>query len=95
MSVYSSARAFTACITASAWHESAGPGSLGGHNFAVLFPVWDALFGTARWHDEPGPTGIRDQLPEYGGRDYGRGFWSQQWRGFLRLLRRPEPAGSG
>jgi len=70
-------------------HESAGPGSLGGHNFAVLFPVWDALFGTARWHDAPGPTGIRDQLPEHGGRDYGRGFWAQQWRGLARLAGRP------
>ncbi len=67
-------------------HESAGPGSLGGHNFAVLFPVWDGLFGTARWHDEPGPTGVRDQLPEGGGRDYGRGFWMQQWRGLVRLF---------
>jgi sterol desaturase/sphingolipid hydroxylase (fatty acid hydroxylase superfamily) len=67
-------------------HESAGPGSLGGHNFAVLFPVWDALFRTARWTDPPGPTGIRDQLPEYGGRDYGRGFWAQQWQGLVRLF---------
>jgi sterol desaturase/sphingolipid hydroxylase (fatty acid hydroxylase superfamily) len=66
-------------------HESAGPGSLGGHNFAVLFPLWDLLFGTARfarWQ----PTGIRDQLPE--GRDYGRGFWAQQWLGLLRLIGR-------
>ncbi|MBL8341270.1 MAG: sterol desaturase family protein [Rubrivivax sp.] len=67
-------------------HESAGPGSLGGHNFAVLFPVWDALFRTARWHEEPGPTGIRDQLPEYGQRDYGGGFWAQQWLGLGRLF---------
>lgn len=73
-------------------HESAGPGSLGGHNFAVLFPVWDALFGTARWHDEPGPTGIRDQLPEFGGRDYGRGFWAQQGLAFARLVRACRPA---
>jgi sterol desaturase/sphingolipid hydroxylase (fatty acid hydroxylase superfamily) len=69
-------------------HESAGPGSLGGHNFAVLFPVWDALFGTARWHDVPGPTGIRDQLPQYGARNYGRGFWAQQWLGLVRLFGR-------
>jgi sterol desaturase/sphingolipid hydroxylase (fatty acid hydroxylase superfamily) len=75
-------------------HESAGPGSLGGHNFAVLFPVWDAIFGTACWHEEPGPTGIRDQLPEYGARDYGRGFWSQQWRGLVRLARLVRPARS-
>jgi sterol desaturase/sphingolipid hydroxylase (fatty acid hydroxylase superfamily) len=66
-------------------HESKGPGTLGGHNFAVLFPVWDVLFGTARFDPAPGPTGIRDQLE---GRDYGRGFWAQQWRGCLRLLGR-------
>jgi len=78
-------------------HESAGPGSLGGHNFAVLFPLWDLLFGTAHYgagdvRSAPiEPTGIRDQLPEGGGRDYGRGFWSQQWLGLLRLAGR-DPA---
>lgn len=66
-------------------HESAGPGTLGGHNFAVLFPLWDVLFGTARFHAAPGPTGIRDQLA---GRDYGRGFWAQQWLGLKRLAGR-------
>jgi sterol desaturase/sphingolipid hydroxylase (fatty acid hydroxylase superfamily) len=60
-------------------HESAGQGSLGGHNFAVLFPLWDLLFGTARFDGRYEPTGIRDQLPD--GRDYGRGFWAQQWLG--------------
>lgn len=81
-------------------HESHGAGSLGGHNFAVLFPVWDVLFGTARWHDPVQPTGIRDQLPggaaglpqvarrADGGRDYGSGFWQQQWLGLLRLAGR-------
>lgn len=66
-------------------HESAGPGTLGGHNFAVLFPVWDMLFGTARWGQADMPPGIRDQLD---GRDYGRGFWSQQWLGLRRLVGR-------
>ena len=65
-------------------HESAGPGSLGGHNFAVLFPVWDVLFRSARFDDRYQPTGIRDQLQ---GRDYGSGFWSQQWLGLQRLGR--------
>jgi len=66
-------------------HETAGQGTLGGHNFAVLFPVWDVLFGTARFDEATGPTGIRDQLE---GRDYGRGFWAQQWRALQRLAGR-------
>ncbi len=69
-------------------HESAGPGSLGGHNFAVLFPVWDHLFGTARHDGRYEPTGIRDQLPDEGARDYGSGFWAQQWLGLKRLVGR-------
>ncbi len=67
-------------------HEGAQPGTLGGCNFAVLFPVWDMLFDTARFDGHFEPTGIRDQLPEYGGRDYGTGFWAQQWLGLKRLL---------
>jgi len=66
-------------------HESAGQGTLGGHNFAVLFPVWDVLFGTARFDAVDPPTGIRDQLE---GRDYGHGFWAQQWLGLRRLVGR-------
>ncbi|WP_290902523.1 sterol desaturase family protein [Aquabacterium sp.] len=69
-------------------HESEGPGTLGGCNFAVLFPVWDMLFGTARFDGGFEPTGIRDQLPDQGGRDYGRGFWTQQWLGLRRLVGR-------
>ena len=64
-------------------HESDGPGSLGGHNFSVLFPLWDIVFGTARFEDRYRPTGVRDQLL---GRDYGQGFWSQQWLGLKRLF---------
>ena len=66
-------------------HESGGKGTLGGHNFAVLFPVWDVLFGTANFELRYDATGVRDQLPEEGGRDYGRGFWAQQWLGLKRL----------
>lgn len=66
-------------------HESAGAGTLGGYNFAVLFPVWDLVFGTARFDGRYDPTGIRDQLPGNGARDYGRGFWAQQWLGLKRL----------
>ncbi|MDN3922853.1 sterol desaturase family protein [Roseateles violae] len=66
-------------------HESGGRGTLGGHNFAVLFPIWDILFGTADFALRWDPTGVRDQLAEEGGRDYGRGFWAQQWLGLKRL----------
>jgi len=59
-----------------------------GCNYGVLFPVWDQLFRTADHRAGYWPTGLRDQLPEHGGRDYGQGFWAQQGRGFLRLLGR-------
>ncbi len=40
-----SARVFIGCITASASAMNRrGRGSLGGHNFAVLFPIWDVAF---------------------------------------------------
>lgn len=67
-------------------HESRGQGSLGGHNYAVLFPLWDILFRTARFDDRYEPTGIRDQVER--GRDYGRGFWQQQWLGLRRMVGR-------
>ena len=53
-----------------------------GCNFAVLFPIWDMLFGTADFTPAFPATGIRDQLM---GRDYGETFWSQQWLGLQRL----------
>lgn len=68
-------------------HETHGKGTLGGHNFAVLFPIWDVLFGTALFAKEFAMTGIRDQLaaPEGSARNYGEGFWSQQWLGLKRM----------
>jgi sterol desaturase/sphingolipid hydroxylase (fatty acid hydroxylase superfamily) len=69
-------------------HESEGR-TLGGHNFGVLLPWWDMLFRTANFRNRYDPTGIRDQIePDAQGRlkDYGRGFWSQQWLGFKRLI---------
>jgi len=69
-------------------HESAGKGTLGGHNFAVLLPIWDVLFRSADFGLRFEPTGIRDQLPDEGGRDYGQGFWAQQWLGLKRLAGR-------
>ena len=59
---------------------------LGGHNFGVLLPVWDVMFGTANFEQRYDPTGIRDQVEAQ--RDYGRGFWSQQWMGLKRLFGR-------
>jgi sterol desaturase/sphingolipid hydroxylase (fatty acid hydroxylase superfamily) len=69
-------------------HHAIGFGHEGtaqGANFAVLFPVWDHLFGTASPVREFTATGIRDQLH---GRDYGEGFWRQQWLGLKRMAGR-------
>ncbi|KAK51797.1 fatty acid hydroxylase family protein [Bordetella bronchiseptica CA90 BB1334] len=76
-------------------YDASEPGPTGGYNFAALFPLWDMLFGTARFDGDYGPTGIHDQLPQAGGRDYGRGFWAQQWLGLRRMAGRadtPAPA---
>lgn len=62
-----------------------------GNNFGVLLPWWDMAFGTANFDLRYDPTGVRDQVqPDAQGRlrDYGRGFWAQQWRGILRLVGR-------
>jgi sterol desaturase/sphingolipid hydroxylase (fatty acid hydroxylase superfamily) len=72
-------------------HETAakqvtGKQVLGGHNFGVLLPWWDMLFGTANFELRFEQTGVRDQVE--GGRDYGSGFWSQQWQGLKRLAGR-------
>jgi sterol desaturase/sphingolipid hydroxylase (fatty acid hydroxylase superfamily) len=67
-------------------HESSGKGTLGGSNFGVLLPWWDMLFGTANFEQRYDPTGVRDQVEQ--GRDYGQGFWRQQWLGVMRLLGR-------
>ena len=71
-------------------HESAGKNTLGGSNFGVLLPWWDMFFKTANFEQRYDPTGIRDQVGTDGelGRDYGRGFWSQQWLGLKRLVGR-------
>ncbi|MBS0507652.1 MAG: sterol desaturase family protein [Proteobacteria bacterium] len=79
-------------------HESAAPAGrgtrgtvLGGRNFGVLLPWWDMLFGTANFEQRYDPTGVRDQVepgPDGRLRDYGQGFWAQQWLGLLRLAGR-------
>ena len=58
----------------------------GERNYGVLLPWWDMLFGTASFDARYDATGVRDAVEQ--GRDYGRGFWSQQWRGLLRLAGR-------
>ena len=72
----------------SAAHAVASVGAtvMGGHNFGVLLPWWDTLFKTANYEKRFDDTGVRDQVEQ--GRDYGRGFWSQQWLGFKRLAGR-------
>lgn len=72
-------------------HHAIGVGHEGrryGCNFAVLFPLWDIVFGTADYRVAIEPTGIRDQLPppQGDGRDYGEGFWRQQWLGLKRMV---------
>lgn len=69
-------------------HESRGKKTLGGCNFAVLFPIWDIMFGTANFGKTFEVTGVRDQLPapEGKGRDYGQGFWAQQRLGLKRMV---------
>ena len=55
-----------------------------GGNYGVLFPWWDMLFRSVDWRRGTEPTGIEDQV--LAGRDYGRGFWAQQWLGLKRLM---------
>ncbi|WP_199100513.1 sterol desaturase family protein [Dyella sp. ASV21] len=74
-------------------HHAIGYGHEGtryGCNFGVLLPWWDMLFRTASWDTTPEPTGIRDQLPAPEGhlRDYGRGWWAQQFRAIPRIAMR-------
>jgi sterol desaturase/sphingolipid hydroxylase (fatty acid hydroxylase superfamily) len=66
-------------------HPSGTPSAPAASNFAVLFPVWDVLFRSARFNDGYEATGIPDQWPQWGGRSYGSGFWQQQWLGLQRL----------
>jgi sterol desaturase/sphingolipid hydroxylase (fatty acid hydroxylase superfamily) len=68
-------------------HHGIGMGHEGralGCNFAPLFPIWDLLFGSARFSADYPATGIRDQLD---GVDYGEGVIRQQLLGIQRLTR--------
>ncbi|MBC5766915.1 sterol desaturase family protein [Ramlibacter albus] len=72
-------------------HESAGKGTLGGHNFGVLLPWWDLVFRTASYELRYDATGVRDQVEH--GREYGRGFWAQQALGLRRVFSRLQVMG--
>lgn len=65
--------------------------AIGGYNFAVLFPIWDILFGTARFDGNYGATGIHDQLKQAGSRNYGKGLWEQQKLALQRFVRWKTP----
>ena len=67
-------------------HEAGTRGRLKGVNFGILFPWWDSLLGSADYAGRFEATGIRDQVEA--GRDYGQGFWRQQWLALLRLAHR-------
>ena len=54
------------------------------HNFGVLLPWWDQLFGTANFQTHYDPTGVKE--PQGKALDDGPGLWSQQWRGLKRFL---------
>jgi hypothetical protein len=69
-------------------HESAGAGTLGGHNFAVLFPLWDLLFGTARFDGRYDPPASATSCPPTAAATTAEGFWAQQWLGLKRLAAR-------
>ena len=56
------------------------------HNFGVLLPWWDQLFGTANFQQQLDPTGVQSPAGQH--LDYGRGLWSQQWQGLKRLMGR-------
>ena len=64
-------------------HAIEQAGARHGCNFAVLFPVWDMIFGTACFDRRWLPTGITDD----GAPPFGNGWWRHQWVGLVRLRR--------
>jgi hypothetical protein len=54
--------------------------------FAPVFPIWDILFGTARFDRAPRRPGVDDALIDA---DNGRGWLSQQAAGFRAVRRGP------
>jgi sterol desaturase/sphingolipid hydroxylase (fatty acid hydroxylase superfamily) len=67
-------------------------------NFALVFPLWDIVFGTACYDDPPQPCGV---VATHIDADNERGLWAQQWAAMARfwsvlwqgkssILRRPD-----
>jgi sterol desaturase/sphingolipid hydroxylase (fatty acid hydroxylase superfamily) len=55
-----------------------------GCNFAILFPIWDQVFGTQYRGQAMPPSGIsHGPLPESAAQS---GFWRQQWEGLQALV---------
>jgi sterol desaturase/sphingolipid hydroxylase (fatty acid hydroxylase superfamily) len=70
------------------WHHAlnlpAGSRFRHGCNFAVLFPIWDQIFGTQYMAQEMPSTGLDDGPEALTHAD--SGYWRQQWEGVCGLL---------
>ncbi len=53
-------------------------------NFALVFPIWDILFGTALYGEKAHPCGVDDPAIDA---DNEKGFFGQQWAGLQRFAR--------
>lgn len=71
-------------------HMRADPARPGLHNcnFALVFPIWDILFGTALYNEPPRPCGVDDPAVDA---DNERGLVAQQIAGLNRLARSLQP----
>lgn len=70
------------------WHHAldlpADPRLCYGCNYAILFPVWDLLFGTLHLGEGYPATGVHDERPdEMAARN---SFWRQQWLGLRHMV---------
>ncbi len=52
------------------------------HNYAPVLPIWDILFGTAKYDGRNRPTGVDDPVVDA---DNQRGWFGQQAAGFSRF----------
>lgn len=65
-------------------HARANPAepNLHDHNFGVVLPIWDLMFGTALYEDRTRPTGVDDPIIDADNR---RGYLGQQIAGAQRF----------